>query len=118
MKNRVEPVFDRSQPPQAMAKTVKKPGQTVRPDLNKIEAVGRPWWSEAPEIAHKCLILIFAPFRFAATLIDMLVSIVFLSIFGVIGLWWMGYISDAAISQFIEVLGNRVLGIIQKSGVL
>lgn len=122
MKKQVDPVFDTPRgvsraAPQSSQQT-KRPAQTVRPDLNKIEAVGRPWWAEAPEIAHKCLLLIFAPFKLVAALMDMLVSMIFLSVFAVIGLWWMGYIPDATISQFIEILGNRVLGIIQKSGVL
>lgn len=118
MKVQVDPAVDAPKVPPRVQKPVKKQGQTVKPDLNRIASVGRPWWSEAPEIAHKCLVLIFSPFRFAAMALDMLVSLVFLSFFGVIGLWWLGYISDATVAHFIGSLGNRVLSIIQSSGVL
>ena len=118
MKVQVDPTVDAPKIPPRGKKPSKKHGQTVKSDLNRIASVGRPWWSEAPEIAHKCLVLIFAPFRFAVMALDMLVSMVFLSFFGLIGLWWLGYISDSTVAHFIGALGNRVLSIIQSSGVL
>lgn len=114
----VDPAVDVQKIPTKQLRPVRKNGQNVARELQEIVTVGRPWWFEAPEIAHKCLILIFAPIRLLAVLLDIIVSLTFVSLFGVITLWWFGYIPDEVVANYISSFGDRVLSIIQESGVL
>lgn len=92
--------------------------QTVRPDLERIADNVRPWWTEAPDVAAKCLTLAFAPVRYAALAAEFAVSLCFLSVFGAAGLWWLGYIPDETVAHYLGVVGDRGLRILQASGVL
>lgn len=91
---------------------------SVRPDLDRIAAAGRPWWADAPDVAAKCLAFAFAPFRYAAMAADAAVSLAFVSVFGTIVLWWAGYIPDSVVASYLGQVGDRALAILQASGVL
>lgn len=118
MNIQVDPAVDYKKEDKKRKRPVIRQGNNVKSELEKIVAVGRPWWSEAPDVVHKCLTLIFAPIRLLALLLDIIVSMAFISFFGAIALWWFGYISDEFVAKFISSLGDRVLSIIQSSGVL
>lgn len=91
---------------------------SVRPDLDRIVAVGRPWWAEAPDVAAKCLSLAFAPVRYAAMAAEAAVSLAFLAVIGAIALWWTGYIPDEVVAGYLGQVGDRALAILQASGAL
>lgn len=91
---------------------------SVRPDLDRIVTAGRPWWADAPDVAAKCLTLAFAPVRYAALVAEAIVSLVFVALFGVVGLWWAGYIPDAVVASYLGQLGDRALAILQASGII
>lgn len=118
MNIQVDPAIDYKKEDVNRKRPVIRQGSNVKSELDKIVAVGRPWWSEAPEVVHKCLTLIFAPIRLLAMLLDIVVSMTFISVFGTVALWWFGYISDEFVAKFISSIGDRVLSIIQSSGVL
>lgn len=104
--------------PEARRPAPPRKAQSVRPELERIADNGRPWWAEAPDVAAKCLTLAFAPVRYAAMAAEVAVSLCFLAVFGAIGLWWMGYISDDTVAHYLGIVGDRGLHILQSSGVL
>jgi len=95
-----------------------KRAPSVRPDLDRIVAAGRPWWAEAPDVAAKCLSLAFAPVRYAALAAEAAVSLAFVAVFGTVGLWWTGYIPDEVVASYLGQVGDRALAILQASGLL
>jgi len=100
----------------AVAKT--KQQATVRMEFDRLAAAGRPWWAEAPDIAAKCLAMVVAPIRYAAIVAELAVSLSFLVVVGSALLWWYGYIPDAVVAEFLGNLGERLLSIIETSGLI
>lgn len=112
---KVSPVESRDRP-RAYRPPSKGRPVSVRSELNLVAASGRSWWHDLPSVAGRCVSLIFAPIKILAMLLDIMVSMVFLSFFGALGLWWMGYIPDAVVVNLVSGLGDKVLAIIQSSG--
>lgn len=95
-----------------------KKNNSVRSDLDRISSSSRPWWGEFPSVFGLCVTLAFAPIRYAAYLSEIVLSLVFLAFFGFLGAWWLGIVEDAVVIDFLVSVGDRVLGIIQKTGAL
>ncbi|MBY3155524.1 hypothetical protein HFO56_24665 [Rhizobium laguerreae] len=105
------------------------PSQTPRPaktparssarnDLDRIEATGNPWWAQAPSVAMTCLTVTVIPLKLLALAADTAVSVCFLAVFGSVGLWYIGYIPDQTVAEVLGSVGQRLLGILEGTGLL
>ncbi|MDW9481201.1 hypothetical protein GOB57_21380 [Sinorhizobium meliloti] len=94
------------------------PRSSARNDLDRIEATGTPWWAHAPSVAMTCLTIVAAPFRLLALAADTAVSLCFLAAFGIVGLWYAGYIPDQAVADFLGSVGERLLSILEGTELL
>lgn len=90
----------------------------ARRELLRIEAASRPWWSEFPAVALKCLELAFLPLRWLAILAEAVVSIAFVSVGIAVWLWWSGRIPDSVVVDLLARVGARLLAIVGKAGFL
>lgn len=77
-----------------------------------------PWWGKFPDILWKCSLVVISPIRFALFIADAVVSLTFVALIGAIGLWYFGYIPDALIAKYVGDLGNRIISILNATGVL
>jgi hypothetical protein len=102
--------------------SAKAPRQAVkssaRNDLDRIEASGNAWWSKAPEIAMICIAGAIAPFRLLAWAADFAVSVAFLIMIGVIAAAIGGYIPDKVVAEALNVVGTRLLTILESAGLI
>lgn len=94
------------------------PRSSARNDLNRIEATGSPWWANAPSVAMTCLTVAVAPFKLLALAADTAVSLCFLAVFGAVGLWYTGYIPDQTVADILGSVGERLLSILEGTGLL
>lgn len=105
--------------PRPLSSVPRKPtANPVEALTNTSAAAGRPWWAETFSVAVTCGRIMVAPLKIAASIADAAVACAFLGIFGLIGLWWMGYIPDEEVAKVLGQLGDRGLAIIQASGIL
>jgi hypothetical protein len=65
-----------------------------------------------------CLTVIAAPFKALAIVADTAVSLCFLAVFGALGLWYTGYIPDEEVAQVLGAVGQRLLAILEGTGLL
>lgn len=104
--------------------------KTVVPSPVKKEMVQMPiiprhtgdsgiWWPfRIPGRIWFGLMVMTSPIRGLAMLLDMAVAICVLTIVGVIWAWWSGKISDDTVAEILGQIGERVLSILSKSGLL
>lgn len=90
----------------------------VRPELRRVEASGASWWAATPSVFAICASAAYFPFRALATIADLAVSLVFLSVVGTVAAWWLGYIPDATVARYAGALGARIISIAQHAGLL
>jgi hypothetical protein len=95
-----------------------QPRSSATGDLRRIEAVGRPWWAEAPRAFLAVGQVFLLPFRAAAATADAIVSFTFVAIIAAIAGVLTGYIPDATVANVLGVVGDRLLAILQSSGLL
>ena len=91
---------------------------STQSDLNRIEAAGKVWWSDLPNVTMICLQIILIPFKTLSMAADFAVAMVFLAVILTVALWWNGYIPDQLVSDTMNELGTRVLSIIERSELL
>lgn len=91
---------------------------STRAELRRIEAAGSPWWNDIPAVAHACLAVALAPLHALAMLVDLLVSLAFLSLIGAVAAWWFGYIPDVLVAELAGEFGDRILSILERGGIL
>lgn len=105
--------------PSQAPRPAKTPARSsARNDLDRIEATGTPWWAHAPSVAMTCATVIAAPFRALALVADTAVSLCFLAVLGSVGLWYAGYIPDQTVAQILGSVGERLLAILEGTGLL
>ncbi len=80
---------------------------------------GGGWWlARLPGRVLTFLGLVTVPVRALAMLLDMAVSLCILALVGTGWAWWTGRITDDQVAEVMGVLGERMLAILSKSGVL
>lgn len=80
---------------------------------------GGLWWlSRLPGRILAFLGLVTVPVRALALILDMAVSVCVLSVVATGWAWWTGRITDEQVAQVLGTLGDRMLAILSKSGVL
>lgn len=93
-------------------------GNPLQGLVNATQAAGRPWWAEAFYVAAICAKTIYVPFKVIGDVANTLVALTFVGVFAVIGLIIAGYIPDAVIVKYLSMVGDRVLSLVQASGLL
>lgn len=96
-------------------KPVGNPLQTL---VNATHAAGKPWWAEAFSVAVICGKIMYMPVRIIGDLANALVAITFVGVFAVVGMVFGGYIPDEVIVKYLTMVGDRVLSLVQTSGLL
>ncbi len=74
-----------------------------------LRILGRLWFG---------VVVITSPFRALAMVLDIAVSACLLSVFAALGAWWVGWIPDERVAAVLAELGERVLAILGRSGLL
>ena len=87
-------------------------------DLRRIEAVGRPWWAEAPRTFLSALHVFLMPFRAVAAVADAVVSFTFVAVIAAVAGVLSGYIPDETVANVLGAVGDKLLAILQSSGLL
>jgi hypothetical protein len=93
-------------------------GNPLQGLVNATQAAGRPWWAETFYVAAVCAKTIYAPVRIVGDVANTLVALTFVGVFALVGLVLAGYIPDAVIVKYLSMVGDRVLSLIQASGLL
>lgn len=110
---------------QAPPRPSQPPGGGVRPAVTQSvqartypEDGGQWWLARLPGRLLAFLGLVTVPVRTLALLLDMAVSLCVLAVVGTGWAWWTGRITDDQVAEVLGVLGERLLSILSKSGVL
>jgi len=93
-------------------------GNPLQGLMDTTQAAGRPWWSETFYVAVVCMKLIYVPVKVIGDVANTLVALAFIGVFAVLGLTMVGYIPDAVVVKYLAMVGDRVLSLIQASGLL
>lgn len=96
----------------------KRPPSTVRNEFSRLEAASQPWWAQAPSVAWRCVQIAILPLRLYVLLAEALVTTTFAAVIVLAFLLYKGYIPDSVVAEQLGYVGNRVLGIVQASGIL
>lgn len=96
----------------------KRPTSAVRNEFSRLEGASLPWWALAPSVAWRCIQIVLLPLRLYVLLAEAIVTTTFAAIIVFTYLLWKGYIPDALVAEQLGVVGNRILGIVQASGIL
>jgi hypothetical protein len=65
-----------------------------------------------------CLTVASPPLKLNALAADTAVSLCFLAVFGSVGLWYAGYIPDQTVADILGSIGERLLAILEGTGLL
>jgi hypothetical protein len=96
----------------------KPPANPLQPLIDAGTAVSKPWWAESFSVAVFCFKALYLPIRLIGDIANTLVALAFVMVFGVVGLFVAGYIPDAVVVKYLGLLGDRILSIVQSSGLL
>jgi hypothetical protein len=112
----MEPASSRTIPQQVQRR--KPVGNPVQGLVDTTRAAGRPWWAEAFYVAAVCAKLIYMPVKIIGDVANTLVALIFVGVFSLIGLVAGGYIPDAVVIKYLAMVGDRVLSLVQASGLI
>lgn len=112
----MEPAPSRIATPQMQRR--KPAGSPIQGLVNATQAAGRPWWADAFSVGTICAKAIYAPVRIIGDIANTLVAVTFVGVFAIIGLILAGYIPDAVVVKYLAMVGDRVLELVQASGLL
>nr|WP_250807211.1 hypothetical protein [Neorhizobium tomejilense] len=101
---------------QRQAKT--PPRSSARNDLDRIETASTPWWANTPSVAMNCLSIAAVPFNFLSRAASTAVDLCFLAVVATVALWWTGHIPQETVVSVLGDVGQRILGILEGSGLL
>jgi hypothetical protein len=62
--------------------------------------------------------VIYAPLKIVGDIANTVVALTFVGVFALMGLVIAGYIPDAVIVKYLSMVGDRVLSLVQASGLL
>lgn len=83
---------------------------------DRIRAVARPWYFDAPKVALACAKVALAPLHLAIKVAEAAVALALLAAVGVVVAWHQGYIADKDVVAALRPLGQRILAMVQSSG--
>jgi hypothetical protein len=90
----------------------------IKAEFNRIEAASTPWWANAFSVFSTCVTLAILPFRMVVLAAEAIVALTFAGLIAVVYLWYNGMIPDSTVTELLGSLGNRLIGIIENSGLI
>ena len=96
----------------------KNPQSSVRNEFNRLEAASLPWWSQALPVLVACVSFAVMPLKLAVLAAEAVVAFAFAGLAAAVAAWWLGYIPDATVAQQMGILGERLLRIVESSGLI
>lgn len=90
----------------------------IKAEFNRLEAASTPWWAHAFSVFGRCFAMAFLPFRMAVLAAEAVVAFTFAGIVVAGFLWYKGVIPDSAVTELLAALGNRLIAIIENSGLI
>lgn len=93
-------------------------GNPLQVLIDANSSAGKPWWSEALGVFVICCKAAYLPLRLIGEIANTLVALAFIGVFGIVGMFIAGYIPDAVVVKYLSMVGDRILSIVQSSGLL
>lgn len=90
----------------------------IKAEFSRLQAASTPWWAHSFDVMTKCVALAILPFRMAVLAAEAVVALAFAGLIVTAYLWYSGAISDSLVASFLAGIGDRLIGIIEASGVL
>jgi hypothetical protein len=90
----------------------------IKAEFNRLQAASTPWWAHSFDVFFKCVALAVLPLRMAVLAAEALVAFSMAGLIVAIYLWWTGVIPDSAVTELLASLGERLIRIIEASGLL
>lgn len=90
----------------------------IKAEFNRLEAASTPWWAHAFSVFTRCAALAVLPFRMAVLAAEAIVAFTFAGLVVAGYLWWQKIIPDSVVTELLGKLGERIIGIIESSGIL
>jgi hypothetical protein len=90
----------------------------IKAEFNRLEAASTPWWAHGFSVFGRCVELAILPFRMAVLAAEAIVAFTFAGLVVAGYLWYKGVIPDAAVTELLAGLGNRLISIIENSGLI
>jgi hypothetical protein len=90
----------------------------IKAEFNRLEAASTPWWAHAFSVFGHCVSMAILPFRMAVLVAEAVVAFTFAGLVVAGYLWYKGVIPDSAVTELLAGLGNRLIAIIENSGLI
>lgn len=90
----------------------------IKAEFSHLQAASTPWWAHSFDVFTKCVTLAILPFRMIVLAAEAVVALAFAGLLVTAYLWYQGVIPDSLVASFLAGMGERLIGIIEASGVL
>ncbi len=90
----------------------------IKAEFNRLEAASMPWWSHSFDVFCRCVEMAIMPFRMAILAAEAIVAFTFAGLVVAGYLWYKGIIPDSTVTELLAQIGERLIGIIESSGLL
>lgn len=90
----------------------------IKAEFNRLEAASTPWWAHTFSVLARCVTLAVLPFRMAVLAAEAVVAFTFAGLVVAAFLWYKEIIPDSAVTELLVSLGNRLIAIIENSGLI
>lgn len=105
----------RAMPPK---KKVSSPTGRLISEASPSIYLDKPWWAEFPNILWKCILIVLFPLRALHFVADAAVTFAMVAVIAAPLLWYFGYIPDELLAKLLSEIGDRLMGVLSKTGVL
>ncbi|NTF17221.1 hypothetical protein G6L37_02095 [Agrobacterium rubi] len=90
----------------------------IKAEFSRLQSASTPWWAHSFDVFTRCVALSVLPFRMAVLAAEAVVAFAFAAVIVAGYLWYTGVIPDSTVAGILSSLGERLIGIIEASGVL
>lgn len=90
----------------------------IKAEFSRLQSASLPWWAHTFDVATRCIVLAVLPFRMIVLAAEAVVAMAFAGMIVAGYLWYTGVIADSVVASLLGGIGERLIGIIEASGVL
>lgn len=90
----------------------------IKAEFSRLQAASMPWWGHTFDVATRCVAIAVLPFRMIVLAAEALVALAFAGMIVAGYLWYTGVIADGVVASLLGGIGDRLIGIVEASGVL
>jgi hypothetical protein len=114
-----EPAISTTAPNGEPKRKAVRPAVNVKVDVQTAPVLaGAGWWRRIPTRLWMVGVVLAAPVRALAMILDALVAATMLAVIAVVWAWWVHIIPDEDVARILGQLGGRGLSILSKSGII